>query len=117
MEVYLKTSASGAEDIAPAAVPIAAAPVVTPTPVPEPLSEAQMQRAHGIYAALCGPGNVLALGAVAITRLRVRLADPGRMDTKALAVAGVQAVMTLPDNERDLIVGLDAAALARALAP
>jgi PTS system glucose-specific IIC component len=51
-----------------------------------------------------------------MTRLRVRLADPSRIDAKALEAAGVKAVMTLPDNERDLIVGLEAIALAGALA-
>lgn len=117
MEIYLKTSATGAEDVAPIAVPAAVPTATTAPPVPEAVSAAQRQRAQRIYAALFGPGNVLTLGAVASTRLRVRLADPGRMDAKALAAAGVQAVMTLPDNERDLIVGLEAAALARALAP
>jgi PTS system glucose-specific IIC component len=113
MEIYLKTSAPGADDAAPAAVPAAA---TTPAPVAKVISEAQKQQAQSIYAALSGPGNVLALAAVAITRLRVRLADPSRMDAKALEAAGVKAVMTLPGNERDLIVGLEAAELARALA-
>lgn len=72
-------------------------------------------RAQRLREALKGPGNILALEAVATTRLRVRLADP-HLDPLALEAAGVKAVMDLPGGERDLIVGLEAEALARALA-
>jgi hypothetical protein len=39
------------------------------------------------------------------------------MDAKAMAAAGVKAVMVLPGNDRDLIVGLEAGQLAMALGP
>ena len=68
-------------------------------------------------AALGGAGNIKALEAVALTRLRVSLADPGLMDAKALESAGVKAVMILPGQQRDLIVGLEAEQLAGGLAP
>ncbi|BDU73957.1 PTS glucose transporter subunit IIBC [Mesoterricola silvestris] len=71
-------------------------------------------RAQRILAALKGRSNVLALEAVAATRLRVRLADP-RLDAAALEAAGVMAVMDLPGGERDLIVGKEAEELGRAL--
>jgi glucose PTS system EIICB or EIICBA component len=71
-------------------------------------------RAQRVLEALKGPGNILALEAVASTRLRVRLADPD-LDPHALEAAGVKAVMELPGGERDLIVGLEAEALAQAL--
>jgi len=116
MEIYLKTSSPEA-DAAPAApAPALAAPAAEAVPAAAAVTEPQRTRARAIYAALQGPANVQALEAVALTRLRVRLTDPGRMDLKALAAAGVQAVMTLPGLERDLIVGLEAGNLAKSLA-
>jgi PTS system glucose-specific IIC component len=111
MEIYLKSAGPEADGEPAPAVKAAAAPVALT------VTEAQRQQAQGIYAALKGPGNVLALAAVAATRLRVRLADPALMDAKAMAAAGVKAVMVLPGNDRDLIVGLEAGQLAMALGP
>ena len=114
MQIYLKTSgpeADGPAGATPAAAPAAALAV----PEPAPVTEAQRTQARAIQAGLSGPGNVLALEAVALTRLRVRLADPGKLDLKALAAAGVQAIMTLPDQQRDLLVGLGAGNLAQCL--
>jgi len=111
MEIYLKTAGPEADLAAPAAA------AAVPAPAPRAVTPAQRRQAQDLVAALKGPGNVLALEAVAGTRLRVRLRDPGLIDLKALAVAGVQAIMTLPGGERDLIVGLSAQQLARALAP
>jgi len=48
---------------------------------------------------------------VAATRLRVRLADPARMDLMALKSAGVQAIQELDNGEKDLVVGLRASGL------
>ena len=110
MQIYLKTSGPEA-DGATAASP-AAGPAV---PAPAPVTEAQRAQARAIQAGLHGPGNVLALEAVALTRLRVRLSDPSLMDLKALAAAGVRAIMTLPDQQRDLLVGLEAGNLAQGL--
>ena len=96
----------------PAATLEPAPPAPASAPPLPPVSDACRARAGSIREAL-GPGNVLAVEAVALTRLRVRLVDPGRLDAAALAAAGVMAVMTLPDRERDLIVGLEAGELAR----
>ena len=109
MEIYLRKAGPEADGAAPAAAPV-------PVPAAQAVTAAQLGQARSIRAALKGPGNVLALEAVAATRLRVRLADPGLIDAKALEGAGVKAVMTLPDGERDLIVGLEAGQLAKALA-
>ena len=111
MEIYLKSAGPEADG-----EPAAQAPATAATAAPA-VTAAQREQAQGIYAALKGPGNVLALAAVAATRLRVRLADPALVDAKAMAAAGVKAVMVLPGNERDLIVGLEAGQLAMALAP
>jgi PTS system glucose-specific IIC component len=111
MEIYLKHSRGASA--APAA-PATPAPA-TPAPAPLAITAAQRLQAAGILAALHGAGNIQALDAVAVTRLRVRLTDPALMDLPALLQAGVKAIMTLPGQERDLIVGLEAAQLAQAL--
>ena len=116
MEIYLKHSQSDSAD--PASAPATQATPATPastTPAPQTVTAAQRLQAAGILAALHGAGNVLALDAVAVTRLRVRLTDPALVDLPALMLAGVKAVMTLPNQEQDLIVGLEAAQLAQAL--
>ena len=106
MEIYLKNSGSEPEQPAPVAAVLA--------PVPAVIPEALQRQADSLGAALGGAGNILALEAVASTRLRVRLADPARLDPKALEAAGVAAVMVLPGDQRDLIVGLAAETLAQA---
>jgi PTS system glucose-specific IIC component len=110
MEIYLKHSQGASA--APASVPATPA---SAAPAPLAITAAQRLQAAGILAALHGAGNVQALDAVAVTRLRVRLADPALLDLPALLQAGVKAIMTLPGQERDLIVGLEAAQLAQAL--
>ena len=53
---------------------------------------------------------------MAITRLRVELRDVARIDEGALARAGAQGVMRLPDGVAHVIVGEDAAGIAAAMA-
>ena len=114
MEVYLKTAGPEADGDAPAAAAAAPKP---PAAVAVPASDAQKAQAAGITAALGGSGNIRSLAALATTRLRVRLADPKRIDPKALLAAGVKAVMNLADGEQDLIVGMEGATLATAIGP
>jgi PTS system glucose-specific IIC component len=110
MEIYLKTT--GPEAVAgPPAAPVEAAAVAVAD-----VSPVQARRAEVLAAALGGSGNIQALGVVAGTRLRVTLANPGLLDPGPLEAAGVRAIMVLPGNERDLIVGVEAGPLARVLA-
>lgn len=73
-------------------------------------------RAAAIVAALGGAGNVIALEAVAITRLRAHLRDLHEIDERALELAGVGGVQRLAGNIVHLIVGDAAAALAGSIA-
>jgi len=82
---------------------------------PAAVPEERVQRARAIRSALQGPGNILALDAVASSRLRVRLADPSLIDAAALDALGVKAVMVLASGERDLILGPGAEELAQAM--
>jgi PTS system glucose-specific IIC component len=118
MQEYMKTAGSEA-DLAPADAAAASAPpaTATATAATSPaLAMADLSaRAERIRAALGGAGNIGSLHALALTRLRVRLSDPARLDAAALRSAGVPATQPLPNGEIDLIVGLGAADLAGAM--
>jgi PTS system glucose-specific IIC component len=103
-----------------------AGPVVAPRPVAAPPTQAAVSRAitvtpehraraSVIASALGGTGNIEAVEAVAITRLRVALRDEGRVDAGALERAGARGVMRVADGVIHVIVGEDAEGYAAAL--
>ena len=119
MEIYLKTAgaeADGDVSLATSGSTQVVAPVSQEVSVVQVSTEAMQRRIEGLRAALGGGANVQAMAVVGLTRLRVRLADPELMDAKALEVSGVKAVMILPNEERDLIIGPEAEQLAKGLA-
>ena len=59
-----------------------------------------------VLAALGGVGNVKTEQRVALTRIRVELADITRLDPQALRVAGVPGILSLPDGVVHLVVGV-----------
>ena len=59
-----------------------------------------------VLAALGGTGNVKTEQRVALTRIRVELADITRLDPQALRVAGVPGILSLPDGVVHLVVGV-----------
>ena len=59
-----------------------------------------------VLAALGGAGNLKSEQRVALTRIRVELADVTRMDPQALRVAGVPGIMALSGGVLHLLVGL-----------
>ncbi|WP_250475394.1 PTS glucose transporter subunit IIBC [Caballeronia sp. GAFFF1] len=101
------TGAAGAAQPASAAAPPAFAPASD--------GSAYAARAEKIREALGGGANIVTLQPLAATRLRVLLNDASRMDNAALTTAGVPATQKLSNGEVDLIVGLDAEALAGAM--
>jgi len=111
MEDYLR--ASGA---APGAVrapaPAAHGPASAAAAAPDPALRATAAR---LLAALGERANVRELEAVAHTRLRIGLADPGRFDEAAAKRAGVLAVMKAAPGVLHLIVGEQAGRLAAAM--
>jgi glucose PTS system EIICB or EIICBA component len=90
MDNYLRSG--GREDAVTPAVP----------PVAEPWAR---ESAAALLAALGGRANLRRLEAVALTRLRVELADDGRFDAVAARSAGVVAVMRIAPKVLHLIVG------------
>jgi PTS system glucose-specific IIC component len=108
MEDYLR--AAGA---APAAVASPASAVRSPVAAAAAAADPAMRAtAARLLAALGERANVRELEAVAHTRLRIRLADPGRFDEAAAKLAGVAAVMKAAPGVLHLIVGEQAARLA-----
>ena len=96
----------------PAAARAAAPAVAAPAAVPENWVR---EAAPGLLAALGGRPNVRALDAVALTRLRVELADGGRFDEAAARLAGVVGVLDVSPTVKHLIVGDRARDFATAL--
>jgi PTS system glucose-specific IIC component len=94
---------------APAAAAVAAPPDLTVTP-------GHRARAAALAPALGGMANVVDVQAVALTRLRLVLRDPARVDEAALRQAGAHGAMRLADGVAHVIVGEDAAGIAAALA-
>lgn len=127
LEEYLKVA--GPEANGPAAGGPPAGPVGPPAPggaVPAPAPPAAAgaaaaawaaEAAGPLLAALGGRANLRRVEAVALTRLRVELADPARFDEAAARQAGVQGVMHLGPGLLHLIVGERAEKLAAALRP
>jgi len=66
------------------------------------------QQARAMLAGLGGTANVKLAESCAETRVRVAVADGAKLDEAALAAAGVQGVLRLPDNILHLLVGLNA---------
>ncbi|WP_248323748.1 MULTISPECIES: PTS glucose transporter subunit IIBC [unclassified Caballeronia] len=117
MQDYLKRAGAEADLPAAGAAGAAQAADAAPAPAFAPASDgsAYAARAEKIREALGGGANIVTLQPLAATRLRVLLNDASRMDNKALTTAGVPATQTLSNGEVDLIVGLDAEALAGAM--
>jgi PTS system glucose-specific IIC component len=121
MEEHMR--AAGAAP-APVAAPVAAARAVAPAVVPVlpapsdgvEVTAGHRARAAAVVAALGGAGNVRVADAVALTRLRVELADVARLDEAALGRAGVRGVLRLDGGVAHLLVGEDAAGIAAAMA-
>lgn len=91
-----------------------ASPASTPAPAPTGEPKAA-DGAPALLAALGGKANVLAVEAVAITRLRVRLAEEARFDPAAARAAGASAWVRAAPGVLHLIVGDKASDLARDL--
>jgi PTS system glucose-specific IIC component len=106
MDEYLKETGGEPVATAPAATVAAAAPV--------PISAAVRDAAAALLAALGGRDNVRSIESVAGTRLRVELADDGRMRADP---PGVAAVAKVKPGVLHLIVGEQADQFARALQP
>ncbi|XQQ05132.1 MAG: glucose-specific PTS transporter subunit IIBC [Leptolyngbya sp. IPPAS B-1204] len=65
-------------------------------------------KVRAMIAALGGIGNIRRVDPVALTRLRVEVADSAKVNEEALQAAGVQGILRIPGGKLHLIVGLGA---------
>lgn len=82
------------------------------TPCPSTVCPAP---ASALWPSLGGSANVRTLEAVALTRLRVELIDPARLDEPAARQAGAHGVMHVSPTVVHVIVGDGAVQFAAAL--
>jgi glucose PTS system EIICB or EIICBA component len=111
MEEYMSATPKAAARV-PAVASMAVADV--PTVV---ITDGHRTRAAAITAALGGTHNITESEAAALTRVRVAMQDPSRLNESALTAAGVRGVMHLDGGVVHLIVGEDAAGIAAAMVP
>ena len=116
IEVYLKTAGAEADGPAESAPSREPPQPVAPTAAPRSAASSAMAgRAAAVARALGGLDNLRQVDASALTRLRVVVADAGRIDETALQAAGMPALMRIGPDLVHVIAGADAPALADAL--
>jgi len=116
MQLYLASAGAEADGAGSSAAPSApASPAAAPATAAPQGAGWVAEAAQPLLRALGGRENLRALDAVALTRLRVELADPARFDEPAAKVAGVMAVMQAAPGVLHLIVGEHADQLAAAV--
>jgi PTS system glucose-specific IIC component len=111
MEEYMQSGASPVVGAVPALV---ASPKSKSAAIA--ITDGHRARAREIASALGGASNVRRAEGVAITRLRVEIADSSRVSEDALTRAGARGVMRLSDGVLHIIVGEDALGIGAALA-
>jgi PTS system glucose-specific IIC component len=114
MQSYLKTAGPEAESIA---TPGPVAPAATAASAPAAgLDAADLRRKASLWlAALGGAANLRTVEPVALTRLRVVVAEGGRVDEAALRAGGALGVMKLDAGTFHVLVGPGADQYAAAL--
>ena len=116
MQEYLKQAGPEADGAPAAPPPRAAPPGAAPVQAVAPMAQSwALQAAAPLLAAMGGRVNLRRLEPVALTRLRVELADPALLDEEAARRAGVLGVMRIAPGVLHLIVGERADQLAAAL--
>jgi len=98
--------------VAVAAPPTAAEPAPSQEPEAQPLPPDITGK---ILQALGGAQNILEVNRVAVTRVRLRLRQPDRVQTEALQELGVRAVQTLGTDTMHLLVGAESARWCKSL--
>jgi len=66
------------------------------------------RRVQDVIQALGGAGNIRNVESVALTRLRLEVADDSVINQDALRAAGVEGIMQFPNHKLHLLVGLNA---------
>ena len=72
---------------------------------PPPQAAARRAPPAAIVDALGGPGNVVQLERIALTRLRVQVRDARAIDERALEAAGASGLLRISDSVVHVVVG------------
>jgi glucose PTS system EIICB or EIICBA component len=114
MVEYLKTAGVEADQVdqLPPEMPDAETVVST---APIAFDPYIAENAQAIIAAIGGKSNIRQVKAVALTRLRVEVADSAAVDEAALRKTSVEGILRLPDGKLHLLVGLNAQQYATAM--
>jgi glucose PTS system EIICB or EIICBA component len=114
MVEYLKTAGSKADqvDSLPPEIPDTPAVVLAAPIAFDPYIAKNVQ---AIIAAIGGKSNIRQVKAVALTRLRIEVADSAAVDEAALKKTSVEGILRLPGGKLHLLVGLNAAQHATAM--
>ena len=110
MVEYLKTAGAEADQVDEVPAGMIFDKVITPI-APDATTPLNTNAAHNIQAiitALGGKHNIRQVKSVALTRLRIEVADSAAVNESALKDAGVEGVLLLPGGKLHLLVGLNA---------
>ena len=106
MEEYLKTAGPEADAVvAPTPEQSMTVAATQPQIAADP---AAAEKARNMVAGMGGAANICSVNAVAMTRLRVELADSKVLQEQALQQSGIQGLMRVEDRVLHLVVGLNA---------
>ena len=108
MQDYLKAAGAEADQGSLASGPAPVGAAAQPLPQTAAAGETRLD-VRRIVDGLGGRDNVRAVEVAAVTRVRVELADPGKLDQPALQAAGVAAVARASETIAHLIVGMGVA--------
>lgn len=105
MVEYLKTAGAEADQVPTETV---SSEAITPQAATIPPDPKAAHNAQAIITAIGGKSNIRQVKSVALTRLRIEVADSEIVSEPALKEAGVEGILRLPGGKLHLLVGLNA---------
>jgi glucose PTS system EIICB or EIICBA component len=108
MVEYLKTAGAEADQVDEVPTETVSGEAITPTPAAIPLDPKAAHNVQAIIAAIGGKSNIRQVKSVALTRLRIEVADSAIVNESALKDAGVAGILRLPGGKLHLLAGLNA---------
>ncbi len=115
MVEYLKTAGAEADQVDEVPTATVSGEAITPQTAKIPPDPKAAQNVQAIMTAIGGKSNIRQVQSVAVTRLRIEVADSAIVNETALQDAGVTGVLRLPGGKLHLLVGLNAEQYATAM--
>jgi len=108
MMEYLKTAGAEADQVDEVPTVTASSEAITPQAATIPPDPKAAHNVQAIITAIGGKSNIRQVKSVALTRLRIEVADSAIVNESALKDAGVEGILRLPGGKLHLLVGLNA---------